>query len=400
MKPHMIKNPPFPRNYADTFLQLEEGKGVRLTDKGGKSYLDFGSGIAVNALGYGNKLLADTAQQQMMKLIHVSNLYTTGPAVELAEKLCSLTGGEAVHFGNSGSEANETALKYSRAYALRKKGPGHHKYLSFKNSFHGRTMGALSVTFTEKYRKPYEPMVQDVVFCEFNNAEELENIIDDSFAAVICEPLQGEGGLNLMDRAFAEKMNELCRKHDVLIIADEIQSGLYRAGTLLASEAVGLKPDIICLSKPLAAGLPLSATIIPSKVNELIHLGDHGTTFGGGPVTTAVALKVIEQLESPAFQTQLKKTIVLFDKMLEQMVDDYVCVRQSKGLGMLRGLEIICPEGSEAETMSAIITSAREQGLLILRSGSNIIRLAPPLIISGEEMEEGLAILAGILNTH
>ena len=219
-------NPPFPKNYSNEFLVLEKGEGCYVEDIKGNRYLDFGSGISVNALGYGRKDIAGIAAKQMEKLIHVSNLYTTRSALKLSAKLTSLGNFVAVHFGNSGSEANEAAIKYSRAYSLRTKGENHHKILSFSGSFHGRTMGALSATATEKYRKPFEPLVPGFEFSDFNDVDMLEKKLDDSFAAILVEPLQGEGGLDQISQEFAKKLNELCAKYDILLIADEVQTGL------------------------------------------------------------------------------------------------------------------------------------------------------------------------------
>ena len=255
---------PFPNNYALPFHIFERGDGCYIVDKAGDRFLDFGSGIAVNALGYGREDLASAAFDQMKKLIHVSNLYTTEPAIELGFKLTSSGNFDAVHFGNSGSEANEAALKYARLYSKRRKGEG-----------------------TAKYQEPFEPLVPGVEFCAYNNAEELEAKLGPDFAAVIVEPVQGEGGLDVMTEAFAEKLNSLCAKLDVILIADEVQTGIARTGLPYASAAVGLRPDIITLSKPLAGGLPLSATLIPEKINKLVKAGEHGTTFGGGPASVS-----------------------------------------------------------------------------------------------------------------
>ena len=261
-------DPPYPKNYATELLVIEEGDGVYLKDSAGRTYLDFGSGIAVNALGYGREDIAEIVSRQMKKLVHMSNLYATRPALELAEKIVAGGNFAAVHFGNSGTEANEAALKYARLYAYRKKGPEHHKLLAFKGAFHGRTMGALSCTPTAAYRDPFEPLVPGCEFAPFNDSKALEETLDGSFAAVIVEVVQGEGGLAVMTEDFAKALNTLCAKHDVILIADEVQTGLGRTGSFYASEGVGLSPDIITLAKPLAGGLPLSATLL-SREDQL-----------------------------------------------------------------------------------------------------------------------------------
>ena len=391
-EPGMVISPPFPNNYANEFLELDHGKGVWLFDTSGKKYLDFGSGISVNALGYGRKDLAKIAMKQMEKLIHVSNVYTTAPAVALAQKLTGLRGFSAVHFGNSGTEANEAALKYARMYSLRKKGEGSHKLLSFSNAFHGRTMGSLSVTPTDTYRKPFEPLIPGCEVLPFNDVEKLESTLDSSFAAVIVEPLQGEGGLNLMTQDFAKALNRLCREHDVVLIADEIQTGLGRLGEVFGSDLVGLNPDIITLSKPLAGGLPLSATLIPEKINELLNVGEHGTTFGGGPVTTAVALKIVETVTAPRFLADVKEASSCLEDRLEELAAAYETVGGRYGAGMLQGISITgkVPAGD-------VILRCREKGLLVLKSGKDRIRIAPPLIISEKEIEHGVAIIEKVL---
>ena len=390
----IVKNPPFPKYYGDEFLVIERGEGSYLFDPTGRKYLDFGAGIAVNALGYGREDLARIAYEQMKKLIHISNLWMNQPAMELGEKLLKLGNFEAVHLGNSGSEANEAALKFARLYALRKKGEGHHKILSFSGSFHGRTMGAVSVTSTEKYRAPFEPLIPGVVFGEFNNCESAESILDDSFCAVIAEPIQGEGGINRMTPEFSAVLNKLCRKHDIILIADEVQVGLARCGCALSSELVGLDPDIVTLAKPLAGGLPLSATLIKKKINDLIHLGDHGGTFGGGPVTTAVACFVVDTLLDPGFLKKVNDKGEYLKKKLEILQKEFPFIEEIRGIGLLQGVKL-------GEDKSALIpeflSKARDKGLILLRAGKDIIRIAPPLVIENGEIDTGIEIMKSVL---
>lgn len=384
-----------PRNYAGELLTIDHGRGVRLYDTAGKEYLDMGAGIAVNALGYGRDDLADIACEQMRKLIHISNLYTTEPTVRLAHQLTEARIGNwdpdfgAVHFGNSGAEANEAAMKYARAYALRSRGPGHHKLLSFHGAFHGRTMGSLSLTYSPSYREPFEPLVPGCEYLPFNDVEALEETLDDSFAGVIVEVVQGEGGLNRMTEEFAAALNRLCRRHGVVLIADEVQTGLGRTGYLFASEAVGLHPEIVSLSKPLAGGLPLSATIISNRINEALKIGDHGSTFGGGPVTTAVALRVWEIVADSAFLADVRHRASHLKRRLIELRQRFPFVGAPSGMGLLRGLPIHATTERQSEVLSAVIADARERGLLVLRSGANVIRIAPPLTITESEVDEG-----------
>ena len=399
MKDGIAADTAIPNNYANELLVLEQGKGVYVEDSAGKTYLDFGSGISVNALGYGREDLAEVVFRQMNKLVHISNLYTTRPALELAEKLTALGDFSAVHFGNSGSEANESALKYARLYAYRTRGQGHEKILSFTGSFHGRTMGALSVTPTEKYQVPFRPLIPGTVTCRYNDTEQLKSILDDSFAAVIVEPIQGEGGLEALEKDFAKALRALCTEHDVLLIADEVQSGLGRCGFVFASEFSGLNPDIITLAKPLAGGLPLSATLLPPRVNDAVHVGDHGTTFGGGPATCAAANYVVDILTEDSFLSEIRRKGDHLRKKLAALCESIPYTEGIKGMGLLAGLALDRDVSEEKQIIPSIINSARKEGLLILRSGTNVVRLAPPLIIRQEEIDQGIGILENVLKS-
>ncbi|QEN04258.1 acetylornithine/succinylornithine family transaminase [Thiospirochaeta perfilievii] len=383
-----VNKPPYPNNYGSDFLVLDRGEGCYIFDKKGNKYLDFGSGISVNALGYGREDLADIAYKQMKKLIHTSNLYATEPALELATKLCKTGNFAAVHFGNSGTEANEAAFKYARAYSQRVKGEGNYKILSFSNAFHGRTFGTMSATPKEKYKAPFYPLVPGFETAEYNSVDDLKKILDSSFAAVIVEPLQGEGGLDSLTKEFCEALHEICLAKDILIISDEVQTGFGRTGELYGYETFGLKPDIITLSKPLAGGLPLSATLIPKKVNDLIKIGEHGTTFGGGPVTTAVALKVMSIINDKEFLDNIKELSSYFKSGLEDIIISCSSALKVKGEGLLLGLQLANPN-----LIPTVINKCRESGLLILRTGSDSLRFAPPLNITKEEIKTGLDIL-------
>lgn len=415
-----IKEHPLPKCFSPELLMISKGDGVWLEDAAGRRYLDFTGGIAVNALGYGREDLAEIACRQMKKLVHISNLFITEPALELATKMVArgvhkargarraqgareASGDfQAVQFLNSGSEANETALKYARLYALRRKGEGHHKLLCFTGSFHGRTMGALSLTPNPKYQTPFLPLVPGVEVAEYNDVDALEKTLDESFAGVIVEVIQGEGGLAGINREFAAALNRLCRKLDLILIVDEIQTGLSRTGSFYASTEVGLEPDIITLAKPLAAGLPLSAVLIPEKINTLIHVGDHGTTFGGGPVTTAVASKVWDILSNPRFIAQIRDKGEYLAEKLEALAKEHSFLGGLRGRGLLQGIEVLqerLPQSAEnADAMPALLQAFREEGLLILRSGQNILRIAPPLIIGTEEIDMGIAIMARVFD--
>jgi acetylornithine/N-succinyldiaminopimelate aminotransferase len=395
-QPAFVTNTPLPKNFPSEFLVIRKGKGVRLEDKDGNTYMDFGAGIAVNALGYGREDLALAGYEQMQKLIHISNLYATEPQLSLAKKVVSSGNFAAVHFGNSGSEANEAALKYSRLYSKRTKGDGNFKILCFTGAFHGRTLGALSITPTPKYQEPFGPLVPGIEVCTYNDVASLKKMIDKSFAAVIVEVIQGEGGLTMMTKEFASALNSLCAEHDVILIADEVQTGLSRTGSFYASDLVGLKPDIITLAKPIAGGLPLSATLIPKKINDLLHVGEHGTTFGGGPVTTAVGNKVWDLLSDKKLIKEIEEKGKYLEKVLKAMKTRFPFLGSIKGKGLLLGLEVNCDDA----VLAKIIRKAMEYGLLILRSGINVLRFAPPLVITNDELDEGCSILEKVFDEY
>ncbi len=403
-----------PRQYAEKLLIIEEGRGVRLRDAAGKEYLDFASGIAVNALGYGRKDFADLISRQAGKLVHISNLFTTRPALDLAEKFCSSSPlpedqpwsrdrnpgyFASVHFGNSGTEANETAIKYARGYQHRK-GKNRPGILAFADSFHGRTMGALSVTATKKYRTPFEPLIPGARFGVFNDVADLRRRLRGcrgrKTGVVIVEPIQGEGGIIAMKPDFARALNEICAERDIVLIADEVQTGLGRCGTLFASEGAGLRPDIITLSKPLAGGLPLSATLVKKRIHESIKPGDHASTFGGGPVTTAAAGLVWDEITRPGFLEGVNATADYLGRRLEAIRDDhpgfFIAGEAPRGRGMLRGLAV-----RDGEALPGFIAECMEEGLLVLRAGTNILRMAPPLVIENNDIDELESILRRVL---
>lgn len=399
-KPALTIDNPFTNSYERQLLQLSRGRGAKLWDANGNRYIDLGAGISVNALGYGGRRFSRIIARQARRLVHVSNLYTTAPAVELGSRLMGFAmgvipgGAAAVHFGNSGAEANEAAIKFARLYSKARYKQPRATIVAFHNAFHGRTLGALSATPNEKYRRKFEPLVPGFTFLPFNDVKAIETQIGDDVAAIIVEPIQGEGGLEVLSHETAEVLRRVCDTKDILLIADEIQTGLYRTGQRLGSQSVGLHPDIVTLSKPLAGGLPLSATLIPGHVNELIEPGDHGTTFGGGPVTSAAGLFVIERLSGDRFHTNLQHRIQQLDEGLRGLAESSALLGRLRGEGMLRGIEVT----GGAEKMSAILQTARQLGVLVLRSGKNILRIAPPLVIRKRELARGLELLGAAIS--
>ncbi|MDE0229771.1 MAG: acetylornithine transaminase [Spirochaetaceae bacterium] len=393
----IVSEHPMPGVFTPELLVLDHGNGCRVSDVAGRSYLDFGGGIAVNALGYGRDDLAQAAADQMRKLVHVSNLYATEPALALAEKLIASAPARAgvanVQFTNSGSEANETALKYARLLASRGGKQGKDRIACFSGAFHGRTMGALSCTPTEKYQEPFAPLVGGVTALPFNDADAAAATLDDSFCAVIVEVVQGEGGLDVMSERFAHKLNELCRRHAIMLIADEVQTGLSRTGELYASSLVGLEPDLITLAKPLGGGLPLAATLIPRQINALLHIGDHGTTFGGGPVTCAVGNLVWDTVAAPEFVATVRSRGRYLHDALGKLAGASPMLGTVKGAGLLAGVTVT-GEVDGAPAIAKLVPALRDAGMLALRSGDDVLRLAPPLIVSEAEIDEALAMIA------
>ena len=391
IKDAIVTDHPFPNAFSPEMLLLDHGSGCRLTDAAGKSYLDLGAGIAVNALGYGRDDLADVVAVQMRKLVHVSNLYATGPALELASKLIG-DRFAAVQYMNSGAEANESALKFTRMYAHRgTENVERHKILAFDGGFHGRTYGALACTATPKYQEPFRPMLAGVEIAPYNDIEALHARLDGTFAGVIVEVVQGEGGLGTMTPEFAEALNVCRSEHDLILIADEVQTGLGRCGHLFASDSVGLKPDIITLAHPLAGGRPLSAVLLPAEVNDRLHFGEHGTTFGGGPVTCALASHVFDILTDPDFLANVRERGEQLRQGLESLREAYD-LGSVVGAGLLRGVHVPGNAGDQPK-IQALTTALRATGVLVLRSGEDVMRIAPPLVISDEEISEGFRMI-------
>lgn len=296
-------------------------------------------------------------------------------------------------FGNSGTEANEAALKFARIYSKARKGDRAVAYLSFESAFHGRTAGTLSVTPNEKYQKSYRPLLPECHTAVFNDIASLEAALNDSFAAVIVEPVQGEGGIHIMTAEFAAKLNELCARYDIVLIADEIQAGLGRTGYPFASSACGLNPDIITLGKPIAGGLPLGATLVKKKINDVIHPGDHGSTFGGNPVCCSVANHMLDVLLNPSFLDEIKeKGDYLHSRLCELQNRFPEIVSGARGLGLIQGL--VLKDISPAE----VIRECESNGLILLRAGTDVLRLVPPLVITKNEIDEGVGIIAKVLS--
>ncbi|MEA2062595.1 MAG: aspartate aminotransferase family protein [Gemmatimonadota bacterium] len=370
---------------------LEKGQGCYLFDTGGKRYLDLVSGIGVNALGYGDKRLGRVIAEQAGRLIHCSNLYHTGPDVRLARMLVKSSFADKVFFCNSGAEAVEGAMKLARKWALKKFGPQKSAFVAFTGSFHGRTFGALALTDRKKYRMPFEPLVPGARFAEFGNLKDLERKIGPETCAVVVEPVQGEGGIHPSAKGFLADLKKLCRERDALLIYDEVQCGLGRTGRLFAYEHFGVEPDILCLAKPLAGGLPMGAVLASDRVAECIDPGDHATTFGGGLLVSAAAVEVLGRLKRPAFLKAVRhKGEYLLDGLngLKTRFPDKVV--EARGLGLMAGVELSFSAGTLLEKFF-------ERGFLVCTAGERVVRVLPPLIITKRQIDSFIRAFGDIL---
>jgi len=381
------------QTYARPEFVIERGEGCYLYDSEGRRYLDCVAGIAVNALGYGDPDVARAIRDHANGLIHLSNLYHSRPAVELAQTLVNHTSwADRVFFCNSGAEAVEGALKFSRRYARDIHGEGKTTIVAFSGSFHGRTMGAVAVTAREKYRQPFEPVMPGVRFAPFNDVAAAVAAITGNVCGVIVEPVQGEGGLSVATPEFLRALREQCDAVDALLIFDEIQCGIGRTGTLWAHEPYGVAPDLMTIAKPLGGGLPIGAILMRQKVAQTIHIGDHGTTFGGGPFVTAVAQTVFRKIADPAFLNHVRE---VGDYLGEALADLQAArpnvVLEVRGRGLMRGVVI---NGSS----SAVREAAHNEGLLIATAGDDVLRLVPPLILTRAQVDEAIEKLTRALD--
>ncbi len=360
-------------------IVLVDGQGVWLEDAEGNRYLDLVAGIAVSALGYGDPEIAETICEAGKKPLHYSNLYHNEPMARLAAKLVEITPfADRVHFQNSGTESTEAAIKFARKFARTHFGEGKSDIIAFTGAFHGRTMGALAMTPRDKYQKPYEPLMPGVRFARFNDLESAREVIDDGVCAIIVEPIQGEGGIHPAGVDFLVGLRELAWEHDALLIFDEVQCGVGRTGTFWAHEQMGALPDILCSAKPLANGLPIGAVLVTERVAEVIHPGDHGTTFAGGPFVTAVANVVVDRIREPAFLQHVQETGAYFKARLEAL--NHPHIQEVRGRGLMLGVQLDMPAGP-------VVQAGYKHGLLLLNAGADVLRLVPPLIISQEEVD-------------
>lgn len=375
------------QTYRRADIVLARGDGVYLFDTDGRRYLDFMSGIAVAALGHADPDVTAAVAQQAATLTHVSNLFHTIPQVGLARRLVTHSFADRVFFTNSGSEAVEGALKFARKWG-RGRGAGKHEIVAFNGSFHGRTMGALSVTYKAVYREPFAPLVPGVCFAPFNDLDAAGALISDATCAVIVEPVQGEGGIHTATPAFLQGLRALCDRHGALLIFDEIQCGLGRTGRLWAHETAGVTPDIMTLAKPLANGLPIGAILMTEAVAAAVGPGEHGSTFAGGPIVCRAGEVVFDRVSDPAFLAAVAANGAYLRERLRGLASPLVV--EVRGEGLLVGVEL-------NTAVAPILAAARQRGLLVINAGDTILRIAPPLIITREDIDEAVAILGACL---
>lgn len=371
-------------------MELVRGEGTVLVDADGRAYLDFTSGIGVNALGYGDDGLRDAMHAAVDGLIHVSNLFRSAPGEQLAARLTELSFADKVFFCNSGAEANEGAFKFARKWARSRGGPSKTDIFGLRGGFHGRLFASVAATDRPNYRAPFRPLAGGVSVVE-RSIDDLAIVLDrETVAALILEPVQGEGGVRVMDEGFVRELRELTREREVALIFDEIQCGLGRIGSLFAYEQFGIEPDMLTLAKPIAGGLPMGAVLLSEHVATAMQPGEHGTTFGGGPFVTSVALYVLERLADSTLLSHVRESGAWMGEELRAIAKRTGRVRAVRGRGFMWGIDV-------GEPAADVVARAREAGLLILTAGDHTLRMLPPLIMPRDELARGLSILEDVL---
>lgn len=370
---------------------LDWGDGVYLYDVEGKRYLDFVSGIAVFALGYNNRAYNDALKAQIDKLIHTSNYYYNMPAIEAARKIKAVSGMDRVFFTNSGAEAVEGAIKAARKYAYLKDGHTDHEIIAMEHSFHGRTMGALSVTGNPKYREAFEPMIGNIRFASLNDYESVLAQVTDKTCAIMLETVQGEGGIYPAEEDFLKKLRQLCDERDILLILDEIQCGMGRTGYMYAWQRFGVKPDIMTTAKALGCGVPVGAFLMTERVaSSSLAAGDHGTTYGGNPLAAAAICKVLDLFEEQKVLENVREIGPYLAEKLEELTRRHDCIETHRGVGLMQGLVFCKPVGD-------IINRALDRGLILINAGTHIIRFVPALVIGRTDVDAMIEILDGCI---
>ena len=372
-------------------IVLDKGDGVRLYDTDGKEYLDFGSGIAVFALGYNNKEYNDALKAQIDKLIHTSNYFYNEPAAKAAKALTSASGMDRVFFTNSGTEAVEGAIKLAKKYAYLKDGSTDHEIIAMEHSFHGRSMGALAVTGNKHYQEAFGPMIPGIRFAQFNNLASVKELVNDKTCAIIFETIQGEGGVYPAKKEFIEGVRKLCDEKGILLILDEIQCGMGRSGSMFAFQQYGVKPDIVTSAKALGCGVPIGAFMATEQVAKALVPGDHGTTYGGNPLACAAAVEVFRLFDKLNVTDNVKNVGKYLETQLKSLVEKYDVVKAQRGIGLIQGIELtVNPKD--------VIAKCLDNGLILFSAGTNVIRFVPPLVITRDDVDLMMVRLKKVLD--
>lgn len=379
------------QTYTRQPVSIVRGRGAKVYDLEGREYLDFVGGIAVNVLGHGHPDLVQAIQRQAAQLIHTSNLYYTEPQVKLARLLVDHSFADRVFFCNSGAEANEAAIKLARRYGHERHGPDRYEVITMKNSFHGRTLGMLTATGQEKVQKGFEPLMPGFGYAPFNDFGAIESMVNEKTAAIMLEPIQAEGGVHVADRDYLRSLRELCTQQDILLIFDEIQTGIGRTGTFFAYEQLGVVPDIMTLAKGLAGGVPIGACLAKESVAAAFTAGSHASTFGGNPLACAAALAVCRVLLEGKVLDQAKRMGEYLAKKLADCKDRHRIVKDVRGLGLLQGMEL------ETDAR-AVVADALARGVLINAATERVLRFVPPLVITQLEVDKLIDLLDVLFN--
>lgn len=374
-------------------LVLDHGEGVHLYDTDGNAYLDFAAGIAVCALGYSNEHHKEALKAQVDKLLHTSNLYYNAPVIEAADKVLKASKMDRIFFTNSGTEAIEGAIKAAKKYAFTRDGHAGHEIIAMNHSFHGRSVGALSVTGNPHYQEAFKPLMGGVKFADYNDLDSVKAQITDKTCAIIMETLQGEGGIYPMEESFLKGVKEICEEKDILLILDEIQCGMGRTGSMFAWQQYGVMPDIMTCAKALGCGVPVGAFVLNEKTAKASLVpGDHGTTYGGNPFACAAVSKVFDLFEEHDIVGHVRKTAPYLEKKLDELVEKHDCFTARRGKGFMQGLVV------SGRPVGELVKAALANGLIVLSAGGDVLRLVPPLVITEKDIDEMVEKLEAVLS--
>ncbi len=378
----------------NTYMQLPNvfthGEDIYLFDEEGNKYLDFVAGIAVNGLGYSSNVLKDALKEQVDKLLHISNLYYTDTMLKAANKITKVTKMDKVFFCNSGSESIEAALKLARKYAKYKGYENRYEFITMKNSFHGRTMGAISLTGQTKYQKGLAPLLPSVKYAEFNNFESVKNLVNSNTCAVVVEVIQGEGGIILADKIFLEQVRALCDDKDICLVFDEVQTGAGRLGYPCGHMYFDVKPDIMTMAKGLGAGVPVGACLATEKIAKGFNPGDHASTFGGNPLVMAAVNIVVDEMLNDSMMEHVRSVGEYLHKQLTLLKSEFKCIKEVKGIGLMQGISLTYPP-------KELTSKAYENGLLLVGAGTDVVRFVPPLVVENKHIDMMIDILRKVL---